>query len=60
MDRIKNFKTLDICNSAFSHQKAVETLQATGGERQVCDVLLDQDLLPGVGNIIKNEVSSYL
>jgi formamidopyrimidine-DNA glycosylase len=24
--------------------------------RMVCDVLLDQDILPGVGNIIKNEV----
>jgi formamidopyrimidine-DNA glycosylase len=24
--------------------------------KMVCDVLLDQDILPGVGNIIKNEV----
>ena len=28
--------------------------------RQVCDVLLDQLILPGVGNIIKNEVSLIL
>jgi len=29
-------------------------MEQTG--RQLCDVLLDQTILPGVGNIIKNEV----
>jgi formamidopyrimidine-DNA glycosylase len=28
--------------------------------RLVCDVLLDQLILPGVGNIIKNEVISWI
>lgn len=49
-------KSLDICDDAFSHKRAVEALWEQM-DRQICNVLLDQDLLPGVGNIIKNEVT---
>jgi hypothetical protein len=30
-------------------------LDARNGQRIVADVLMDQEILPGVGNIIKNE-----
>ncbi|XP_052681749.1 endonuclease 8-like 3 [Crassostrea angulata] len=45
---------LDICSPVFNHQRAV-TMVMEQSDRQVCDVLLDQTILPGVGNIIKNE-----
>ncbi|XP_064637324.1 endonuclease 8-like 3 [Lineus longissimus] len=46
--------SLDICSSTFNHQRAVQTFMEQEN-RLVCDVLLDQVILPGVGNIIKNE-----
>lgn len=45
---------LDICSPVFNHQRAVAMVMEQS-DRQVCDVLLDQTILPGVGNIIKNE-----
>lgn len=50
-----NLKDLDICSPTFNHKRAVMEMMLEQ-ERQLCDVLLDQDILPGVGNIIKNEV----
>ena len=48
-------QSLDICSDQFDPQRALAlVIQQTS--RQVCDVLLDQQILPGVGNIIKNEV----
>ncbi len=47
-------EALDICSSKFSFSQAVEAVKREG-ERMLCDVLLDQAVLPGVGNIIKNE-----
>ncbi|KAL5012992.1 hypothetical protein ScPMuIL_011543 [Solemya velum] len=47
-------QSLDVCSSVFSHKRAVELVKAQQG-RQLCDVLLDQNILPGSGNIIKNE-----
>ena len=58
-ERIRNLLLLDICADEFSHKRAVSTILEQKG-RQICDVLLDQTILPGVGNIIKNEVSGYL
>ncbi|XP_062582985.1 endonuclease 8-like 3 [Saccostrea cucullata] len=52
--RYDNLHDLDICSPVFNHQRAV-TLVMEQCDRQVCDVLLDQTILPGVGNIIKNE-----
>ncbi|XP_061179751.1 endonuclease 8-like 3 [Saccostrea echinata] len=52
--RYDDLHDLDICSPVFNHQRAV-TLVMEQCDRQVCDVLLDQTILPGVGNIIKNE-----
>ena len=30
-------------------------MDTRNSERLICDVILDQEILPGVGNIIKNE-----
>jgi formamidopyrimidine-DNA glycosylase len=42
--------------SVFIYQRRAVALMIEQTNRMVCDVLLDQDILPGVGNIIKNEV----
>ena len=56
LDRIHDMTSLDICVDWFDPQRAL-SLVVMQKTRQVCDVLLDQQILPGVGNIIKNEVS---
>lgn len=45
---------LDICSSKFSFLRAENEIKKQNG-RMLCDILLDQAVLPGVGNIIKNE-----
>ncbi|CAL8330072.1 endonuclease 8-like 3 [Gadus morhua] len=52
--RVSSMRSLDVCSSSFSSSRAEEVLRSQGG-RMLCDLLLDQHLLPGVGNIIKNE-----
>jgi len=48
--------TLDICWKMFDSVRAIDTIMETKNrERMVCDVIMDQEILPGVGNIIKNE-----
>jgi len=48
--------TLDICWKMFDSVRAVDTiLEDNNSERMVVDVIMDQQILPGVGNIIKNE-----
>lgn len=47
--------TSDIMNDKWSVTKALKKIQDQPNEI-VCDVLLDQDIFAGVGNIIKNEV----
>jgi endonuclease VIII len=37
-------------------EKAVTKLAKAGQERMICDVLMDQEIFAGLGNIIKNEV----
>ena len=32
-----------------------EIMDDRNSERIICDVIMDQEVLPGVGNIIKNE-----
>jgi endonuclease-8 len=46
--------TLDPMDDAWDPEKAVRLVKGKGGE-WICDSLMDQDILPGVGNIIKNE-----
>jgi len=45
----------DVLSEEWDALKAEKTLKAMTKEK-VCDVLLDQDIFTGVGNIIKNEV----
>ncbi|KAK7137942.1 hypothetical protein R3I94_013550 [Phoxinus phoxinus] len=52
--KVKSMEALDICSPKFSFSRAVEAVKRESA-RMLCDVLLDQAVLPGVGNIIKNE-----
>ncbi|KAJ8297911.1 hypothetical protein KUTeg_024442, partial [Tegillarca granosa] len=52
--KYEELNDLDICSPKFNHKRAVALVIEQKG-RQLCDVLLDQEILPGVGNIIKNE-----
>ncbi|KAL2089204.1 hypothetical protein ACEWY4_016103 [Coilia grayii] len=52
--RVRAMESLDVCSPKFSAARAEGAMRAEGG-RMLCDVLLDQAVLPGVGNIIKNE-----
>nr|XP_027213066.1 endonuclease 8-like 3 [Penaeus vannamei] len=45
---------LDICSSTFNAKRATDII-LEHQDRLICDVILDQLVLPGVGNIIKNE-----
>jgi endonuclease-8 len=45
----------DTMSETWNPEKALKAVQASG-DRMVCDVLMDQDIFAGVGNIIKNEV----
>ena len=48
--------TLDICWAQFDATRAFQKiLEVHNQERIVADVMMDQEVLPGVGNIIKNE-----
>ncbi|KAM6953855.1 endonuclease 8-like 3 [Aplochiton taeniatus] len=52
--RVRALGSLDVCSPKFSFSHAEETVRRESS-RMLCDVLLDQAVLPGVGNIIKNE-----
>ena len=39
----------------YKYKTFQEILDPRNNERLICDVILDQEILPGVGNIIKNE-----
>ncbi|XP_075786351.1 endonuclease 8-like 3 isoform X1 [Pelodiscus sinensis] len=52
--KIRMMEDLDVCSSKFSFLRAESEIKRQKG-RMLCDVLLDQGVLPGVGNIIKNE-----
>lgn len=47
-------ENLDVCSPKFSFLRAESEVKQQK-TRMLCDVLLDQRVLPGVGNIIKNE-----
>ncbi|NXU49035.1 NEIL3 Endonuclease, partial [Turnix velox] len=51
---VRRMESLDICSPKFSFSRAESEIRQQG-DRMLCDVLLDQAVLPGVGNIIKNE-----
>ncbi|XP_057553880.1 endonuclease 8-like 3 isoform X2 [Hippopotamus amphibius kiboko] len=52
--RIRKMEELDVCSPKFSFSRAESEVRKQRG-RMLCDVLMDQKVLPGVGNIIKNE-----
>ncbi|XP_041115195.1 endonuclease 8-like 3 isoform X2 [Polyodon spathula] len=52
--KIRCMEDLDVCSPKFSFSRAEDEVRKQSG-RMLCDVLLDQAVLPGVGNIIKNE-----
>ena len=52
--RVRMMEELDVCSPKFSFPRAEREVKQQMG-RMLCDVLLDQRVLPGVGNIIKNE-----
>ncbi|KAM8908576.1 endonuclease 8-like 3 isoform 2-T2 [Spinachia spinachia] len=54
VQRVRALESLDVCSSKFSFSRSVAAVRSRGG-RMLCDVLLDQAVMPGVGNIIKNE-----
>ncbi|XP_073433903.1 endonuclease 8-like 3 isoform X2 [Dendrobates tinctorius] len=53
-EKVRSFEVLDVCSFKFSFSRAKNEIKMQGS-RMLCDVLLDQAVLPGVGNIIKNE-----
>lgn len=46
---------IDIMSSSFDVERALQTLKEQAPERMVCDVLMDQTIFAGLGNVIKNE-----
>lgn len=51
---MRMMENLDVCSPKFSFLRAESEVKQQK-TRMLCDVLLDQRVLPGVGNIIKNE-----
>ncbi|MEO6313804.1 MAG: DNA-formamidopyrimidine glycosylase family protein [Chitinophagaceae bacterium] len=47
--------TADVMNDGFDAKKALKKVKADA-DQLICDVLLDQEIFSGVGNIIKNEI----
>ncbi|XP_064568304.1 endonuclease 8-like 3 [Zonotrichia leucophrys gambelii] len=52
--KVRMMESLDVCSPKFSFSRAEREIKQQN-TRMLCDVLLDQSVLPGVGNIIKNE-----
>ncbi|NWS83447.1 NEIL3 Endonuclease, partial [Toxostoma redivivum] len=52
--KVRMMESLDACSPKFSFSRAEHEIKQQN-TRMLCDVLLDQAVLPGVGNIIKNE-----
>ncbi|HYG53538.1 MAG TPA: endonuclease [Flavobacteriales bacterium] len=47
--------SVDVLSDSWNEKKAIESVKKNSNEL-VCDVLLNQEIFAGVGNIIKNEV----
>ncbi|XP_017273015.1 endonuclease 8-like 3 isoform X2 [Kryptolebias marmoratus] len=52
--KVRAAESLDMCSSRFSLSRSEDAVRSQSS-RMLCDVLLDQVVMPGVGNIIKNE-----
>ncbi|UOF00609.1 DNA-formamidopyrimidine glycosylase family protein [Bdellovibrio reynosensis] len=52
----KNYDwSIDLMSPEWDSKKALKNVQANQ-DAQVCDVLMDQDIFAGLGNIMKNEI----
>jgi endonuclease VIII len=47
--------SIDLMSRKWNHKQAVQSVKAKS-ETMICDVLMDQNIFAGLGNIIKNEV----
>lgn len=54
-NKLKNNSSRDVCSSLFNAQDAFDCLKERGQRMNISDALLNQDICPGVGNIIKIE-----
>ncbi|CAM9682520.1 unnamed protein product, partial [Heterosigma akashiwo] len=54
-NKIDRYRELDVCYSHYKPSKVLAAIKNTNQGRLVVDVLLDQKIFPGSGNIIKNE-----
>ncbi|XP_036312765.1 endonuclease 8-like 3 [Pipistrellus kuhlii] len=52
--RVRMMGELDVCSPKFNFSRAEREVRKQQG-RVLCDVVMDQRVLPGVGNIIRNE-----
>ncbi|XP_035017785.1 endonuclease 8-like 3 [Hippoglossus stenolepis] len=52
--RVRTMESLDVCSQKFSFSQSEKAVRSQSS-RSLCDVLMDQAVMPGVGNIIKNE-----
>ena len=56
MERWENMISLDVCWNMFDAVRSADKImEKENSERMVVDVVMDQEIMPGVGNIIKNE-----
>lgn len=54
MEKVRAVEGLDVCSQQFSVSRSEEAVRSQC-RRMLCDVVMDQAIMPGVGNIIKNE-----
>lgn len=53
--KLSKLCSVDVCSASFNAQRAFSALKTGGRGQIITDALLDQSILPGVGNIIKIE-----
>lgn len=54
-DKLFRLNSRDVCSALFNAQDAFTSLRQAGQHMSISDALLNQDIFPGVGNIIKIE-----
>ncbi|CAE7659677.1 Neil3 [Symbiodinium pilosum] len=52
-------RPFDILSPNFDFDGAIRRLKEAAAERKICDLIMDQLLLPGVGNVIKDGSIKY-
>lgn len=54
-NKLMDLASRDVCSTLFNAQDAFTSIRQLGNNLIISDALLNQDIFPGVGNIIKNE-----